>query len=425
MRRLGTLGFLLTLIVCAIPAQPAAAQAQRCFPETGKCIAGAIRTYWENNGGLAVFGFPTTNLNVETNAEGFRGPTQWFERDRLEDHASENKGVLAGRLGAQKLSAEGRPWETLPKAGAVAGTCRTFPETGHSLCPPFRGYWERNGGLARFGFPISEPIVESNATGFTGTVQWFERRRMELHPENQPPFDILLGLLGNEVRSGSGPPPVGGAITGQVRFRGAPIGGVSLRLQQCVPDSCTTPLTTVTDGAGNYRFVGAPTLPPGNVYYVQYDNDPEYGNTDDPARLVVWFSRDITAYTAGSNADGGSFDIADVELLTPSDEATVALPTTFTWSRRGVAGDRYSVGFASEGGEELCYSDLSDQTSLIVNDAFRLDCDMSFNTPYEWYVYVANGDFTTGFGYSYYYQIVRFAVVGSATTGSRGWQPRR
>ncbi len=31
------------------------------------------------------------------------------------------------------------------------------------------------------------------------TVQYFERARMELHPENQRPYDVLLGLLGNEA----------------------------------------------------------------------------------------------------------------------------------------------------------------------------------------------------------------------------------
>jgi micrococcal nuclease len=44
------------------------------------------------------------------------------------------------------------------------------------------------------------------------TVQYFERARFELHPENQPPFNVLLGLLGNELRDNasgapSGPPP--------------------------------------------------------------------------------------------------------------------------------------------------------------------------------------------------------------------------
>ena len=167
-----------------------------------------IRAYWESNGGLPVFGFPTTALATETNAEGFSGPTQWFERDRLEDHSAEGKGVLAGRLGAQKLALEGRPWESAPKVAGAAAGCVFFAETGHSLCPPFRAYWEQNGGLMRFGFPVGEPVTERNADGFTGTFQWFERRRMEVHPENQPPYNILLGLLGNEVRSaGSTPPP--------------------------------------------------------------------------------------------------------------------------------------------------------------------------------------------------------------------------
>ena len=31
------------------------------------------------------------------------------------------------------------------------------------------------------------------------TVQYFERARFEWHPENSPPWDILLGRLGAEV----------------------------------------------------------------------------------------------------------------------------------------------------------------------------------------------------------------------------------
>jgi hypothetical protein len=167
---------------------------QRCFPETGHCISGPIRAYWEANGGLPVFGYPITALANQTNADEFTGPTQWFERDRLEDHTAEGKGVLAGRLGAQKLAMEGRPWETLPQASRGPTGCRFFFETAHSLCPPFLAYWEQNGGLERFGFPISERGTETNAAGFTGTVQWFERRRMEDHGGT-----VLLGLLGREI----------------------------------------------------------------------------------------------------------------------------------------------------------------------------------------------------------------------------------
>jgi hypothetical protein len=37
-------------------------------------------------------------------------------------------------------------------------------------------------------------------------VQHFERARFELHPENGPPSDVLLGLLGNEILAGGGSP---------------------------------------------------------------------------------------------------------------------------------------------------------------------------------------------------------------------------
>jgi hypothetical protein len=39
-------------------------------------------------------------------------------------------------------------------------------------------------------------------------VQWFERARFELHPENAPPFNVLLGLLGNEIRDNAQPQPI-------------------------------------------------------------------------------------------------------------------------------------------------------------------------------------------------------------------------
>ncbi len=38
-------------------------------------------------------------------------------------------------------------------------------------------------------------------------MQWFERACFELHPENPPPYTVLLGLLGNEVHGAAGPAP--------------------------------------------------------------------------------------------------------------------------------------------------------------------------------------------------------------------------
>jgi predicted alpha/beta hydrolase len=76
------------------PAHPtSAAPRQRCFAETGYCVSGPILTYWQGNGGLSVFGYPISSLNIEA-VENWSGPVQWFERDRLEDHGQD--GVLAG-----------------------------------------------------------------------------------------------------------------------------------------------------------------------------------------------------------------------------------------------------------------------------------------------------------------------------------------
>jgi len=187
------------LALLALPGPSHAQPRERCFPETGFCVREPILSYWERNGGLAVFGYPITELRTETVEGNWTGPVQWFERDRLEDHSADGLGVLAGRLGATVLEMQGRPWTTLPQVGGAPAGCRFFPETGHSLCPPFRAYWERNGGLERFGYPLSEPADEAIGD-WRGPVQYFERRRMEHHRENAgTPYEVLLGLLGRDV----------------------------------------------------------------------------------------------------------------------------------------------------------------------------------------------------------------------------------
>jgi hypothetical protein len=204
MKRL-TMFLLLALIGLGglLGAAPAsAAQRSRCFTETNHCVSGVILDYWERNGGLTVFGYPITDLQVETN-DGWTGPTQWFQRDRLEDHG--RLGVLAGRLGVQLLQSQGRPWEKFPRESSAPPGCRYFAETGHSLCGIFLSYWQNNGGLERFGFPVTELFDEVfPAEGQYGVrtlrVQYFERRRMEEHPELRgTPYEVLLGLLGRDI----------------------------------------------------------------------------------------------------------------------------------------------------------------------------------------------------------------------------------
>src|SRR6476661_3090057 len=74
-----------------------------------------------------------------------------------------------------------------------------FPETGHTLQGKFLAYWQSHGALAQFGYPLTEEFFEPDGpNNALLQVQYFERNRFELHPEHQPPNDVLLGTLGLE-----------------------------------------------------------------------------------------------------------------------------------------------------------------------------------------------------------------------------------
>ncbi len=66
-----------------------------------------------------------------------------------------------------------------------------FEATGHSVSAEFLGYWQENGGLPTFGYPLTDRVLEGNLE-----VQYFERAIFELHPENSPPHNVLLRRLG-------------------------------------------------------------------------------------------------------------------------------------------------------------------------------------------------------------------------------------
>ena len=59
--------------------------------------------------------------------------------------------------------------------------------------------WQNRGGLAVYGYPISEVFAERDYDGDPHYVQYFERYRLEYHPVNPAPYDILLGQLGRQT----------------------------------------------------------------------------------------------------------------------------------------------------------------------------------------------------------------------------------
>lgn len=196
--------------VAGKPAPRLAAQlpgATRCFQETGKCLRGAFLNYWFRNGGVQQFGLPVTNELTEQLGDGKTYTVQYTERARLEWHP-ENKGtpyeVLLGRLGVELVTARGneqpfRPVQPCQNCGQLY-----FNETKHALHPQLAEYWSRNGGIPVFGYPLSEGFQERSPTdGKTYLVQYFERNRLEYHPENKgTEFEVLLGLLGVQTYQG-------------------------------------------------------------------------------------------------------------------------------------------------------------------------------------------------------------------------------
>jgi hypothetical protein len=68
---------------------------------------------------------------------------------------------------------------------------KVFPETGHTVGGRFLDYWQANGGLPVFGYPLTERQEHDGRT-----IQTFERHRFEHHADNAPPYDVLLSRLG-------------------------------------------------------------------------------------------------------------------------------------------------------------------------------------------------------------------------------------
>lgn len=210
-----------TLLTALMPAVPAQAQNRICFNEVPDCIEGRFAEYWQQNGGLPVFGFPITPA-FQQEVEGKVRLVQIFERNRFELHPENARpyDVLLGRLGDDLLQRRGTPWQNEPKAPTTSQAgCRYFAQTQHLVCDAFLRYWQSHGldfdgrrgfseaeSLALFGLPLTEPRLESNSSGDTVLTQWFERARFELHT-NLGPDVVLLGLLGREAFAPQPPQP--------------------------------------------------------------------------------------------------------------------------------------------------------------------------------------------------------------------------
>lgn len=140
------------------------------YPESGHNIEGDFLSYYQSvpNPEL-VFGYPITEQFTDNSGM----LVQYFQRARFEMHPELPGGQRVKLTPLGNLTYQ-------PAAQLVINNqfaCRTFEETGYSVCFAFLDFFDENGGIAQFGFPISPFEFQNNMI-----VQYFQNARMEWRP---------------------------------------------------------------------------------------------------------------------------------------------------------------------------------------------------------------------------------------------------
>ncbi len=164
------------------------------LPEYADQIAPELLAYWIQNGGERIFGRPLPQEKplLEENGREF----QWFERARLEiwpEYPATKYVIQPGRIGTEFTKGINFPTQEffVNRPGLMYEEA-----TQHGLRGEFLKFWQENGGVDIFGYPISDELQEILPEDRAyHTVQYFERARFELHP-NDASQPIKLGLLG-------------------------------------------------------------------------------------------------------------------------------------------------------------------------------------------------------------------------------------
>ena len=184
-------GILFLTAFVGLPARGSQSDPSDVFAQTGHTVREPFLTFFNKHGGVARFGYPTTDDFVDPQTGLL---AQYFEKARLEWHPGNpdpykvQLGLLGDELGKRTPPI---PINQIPARNDPS--CLHFYETGHNLCHSFRTYWLENGGLDMFGYPIAEYTSEN---GFT--IQYFQRARMEWHSEKPAGQKMQLALLGDE-----------------------------------------------------------------------------------------------------------------------------------------------------------------------------------------------------------------------------------
>jgi hypothetical protein len=177
------------LLISSVSATPLQSTNGDCryFAETGHYVCNEFLEFFEARGGLEIFGYPLTEA-FDDPAFGMR--VQYFQSARMEWHPynAEPYRVLLGLL-VDELGYEYPDATQVPPANS--NLHHYFPETKHVVSYEFLHFFRQKGGLDIFGYPRSEFVYEDGHI-----VQYFQRARMEWHPEAATGPQMRLTKLG-------------------------------------------------------------------------------------------------------------------------------------------------------------------------------------------------------------------------------------
>jgi hypothetical protein len=177
-------------VYVGLPTPPKQGTPPYVSPETGLTVRDPFVDFYTRTGGEAQYGPPITNDYVDPRTGLL---VQYFRKARLEWHPTNpdpykiQLGLLAQEMGFLQ------PPPALSSLTRLSDpACQYFDVTGQVACDGFLDFWLRNGGLDRFGYPI---------TGWTQSngylAQYFQRAIMEWHPERPTGQKIVLADLGD------------------------------------------------------------------------------------------------------------------------------------------------------------------------------------------------------------------------------------
>ncbi len=244
LRKISLIVLLLAITVGFFAPQTSFAQTgtEQFFGETDHWVKGEFLVYFRKYGGLVIFGYPITEEFVD---QGLL--VQYFQKARMEWHP-ENPipyKVQLGLLGEELRYRQPPGTEPTPRSRRKF----YFPETGHTVSYAFLDFFNENGGIDIFGYPITEMHYEDGQI-----VQYFQRLKLQWRP-NDPTNVVIVGNLGevyvNMYRHRMPPEAFGGQRIETDRIITGLRAVVSLRYSVMSTQRNQTVTVLVTDNNGD------------------------------------------------------------------------------------------------------------------------------------------------------------------------------